>query len=102
MDAGEIAIIGFWSLKNDGYFRCSHSFIVPNPVKRQVSDTGGTVLYQVLFGGKSSKDIFFFYEKSCQDDMSLHLGVLDLESDQTKKKLRASVTESLCVGWNCS
>ena len=47
----EIAMIGFWRLKETGVFRCIHSFIVPNPVKRQITDTDGTVLYQVLFGG---------------------------------------------------
>ena len=39
----EIAIIGFWSLK-DGVFRCVHSVIVPNPMKREVLDVEGTVL----------------------------------------------------------
>ena len=48
----EIAIIGFWNLKEEeNVFRCAHSFFVPNPVKRQVTDIDGTVLYQVLFGG---------------------------------------------------
>ena len=97
-EAVEIAIIGFWRMKEEGVFRCIQSFTVPNPMKRQVADTGGTVLYQVLFGGKKDKDIFFFYEHKNH----LRLGVLDLESDQIKKKMRASVTEALTIGWNCA
>jgi len=34
----EIAIIGFWNLKENGVFRCVHSFTVPNPMKREVDD----------------------------------------------------------------
>ena len=40
----EFAIIGFWSLKETGVFRCVQSFEVPNPMKREVADVEGTSL----------------------------------------------------------
>ena len=37
-EESEVAIIGFWNLKDNGVFRCVHSFVVPNPMKREVDD----------------------------------------------------------------
>ena len=64
MTDSEVAIIGFWSLTEQGIFRCKHSFAVPNPMKREVAGVEGTVLYQVLFGQKGSEMFFFFEQKS--------------------------------------
>ena len=76
----EVAIIGFWSLTEQGVFRCAHSFTVPNPMKREVVDIEGTVLCQILFGSKGDSLFFFF-----KQDSDLYLGVLDLESKQLDK-----------------
>ena len=70
----EVAIIGFWSLTEQGVFRCAHSFTVPNPMKREVLNIEGTTLCQVLFGQHGDVLYFFFEQKS-----DLYLGVLDLE-----------------------
>ena len=40
----EIAIIAFWRLNDKKVWRCQHSFMVPSPMKRMVSQSGGTHL----------------------------------------------------------
>ena len=102
----EIAIIGFWSLTNQGVFRCHQSFNVPNPMKREVIYVEKTVLNQVLFESKGG-DIFFFFDRKSGDSKGLHLGVLnlDLENDALNRSLtkRASVVtlDSQKVENNC-
>ena len=73
----EIAIIGFWDLQNTGVFRCQHSFVIPDPIKREVAETESTNLFQVLFEGDNG-DIFFFYTRSASlTENELRLAVLD-------------------------
>ena len=72
-DDREIAIVGFWHLTSKQVFRCYHFFMVPSPMKREIKDTEGTVLKQVLFTGNRPSidnelgdkpgDVFFFYER---------------------------------------
>jgi hypothetical protein len=84
----EFAIIGYWQLKDNGVFRCVHSFTVPNPMKREVDDVGGTNLYSFLYPGKNG-EVFFFYEEKNQKrtkDNGLFFCVLDTASDQLEKK----------------
>ena len=99
----EIAIIGFWKLKEDGVFRCIHSFEVPNPMKREVVDVQGTNLYEVLFRGDDGKEIFFMFD--AEKDEDLKLGILHL-CDQEKKKTNARLNsdkdEMHTVQWNCT
>ena len=84
MEEMEIAIIGFWTLKDTGVFRCIHSFVISNPMKREVDDVQGTNLYQVLYPGKNGEVFFFYDEKNAkkEEDNGLRFGILDTESDQ--------------------
>ena len=40
-DASEIAIIAFWEIdKKKKFWRCRHFFVVPNPLAREVTNSG--------------------------------------------------------------
>ena len=77
----EIAIIGFWNLK-DGTFKCVHSFMIPNPMKDQMLDAEGVSINKVLFG-RNPKEMFFFFEKWNEegDAKELYVGLLNLKSE---------------------
>lgn len=86
-EASEIAIIGFWKLKETGVFRCVHSFEIPNPMKREVNDVEATSIYQVLYEGKNGELFFFYLDKDPKEPESAELcfAILDTKSDQEKK-----------------
>ena len=69
----EFAVVAYWDLEEStDTFECSRYFLIPNPMKRMVSDVGGTQLFEVLYTSQHSKDVFFFfkgYEQQANDDL---------------------------------
>ena len=73
MDGKELAVIAFWDLDpDDDSFKCKRFFILPNPMKRNIIDTEGTQLDQVLYESTHTKEVFFFfkgYEMGAGEDL---------------------------------
>ena len=61
-DCKEFAVVAFWDLHKTDVFVCTRFFIVPNPIKRIVKDSNGTIVNQVLFTSQHTNDVFFFWK----------------------------------------
>lgn len=70
-DCDEFAVVAFWDLTSVDTFKCNRFFIIPNPHKRIVKDSSGTLVYRVLYTSEQTQDVFFFYkgknEQTCDD-----------------------------------
>ena len=92
-------MIAFWDVDPvDDAFKCTRFFILPNPMKRNIIDTEGTQLDQVLYESTHTKEVFFFFkayevqpieefEEEHEKEHKLQIGFLrlDINAEELKK-----------------